>query len=98
MEIKWTTTISYEDLVKWAKEKYGSLDLFDEEYQKRIKEKVEEMKKKNKNLESEEIIKESDKTIFKDYICDEIDKEITKVESYSYYMEYDAYLVKYSRE
>ena len=56
--------------------------------------------KKCRNWESfqEEILKESDKTILKDYICDEVDKEITKVESYSYYMEYDTYLVKYSKE
>lgn len=97
MESKWTTTISREDIDKWAIKKYGSFELLQEKYWSMAKTNLEEAKLHNA-MDSQAILDDNTMLLFKEYLCDEVDETIIKVEKFLFDIRYDTYLVEYTRE
>ena len=106
MEIKWTTTISEEDLREWAMTKYNSKDEFLKVYKEKCKEYEEKYGVKlNSKNDLDEFMKNFksitnlvEKYFLKEYLWDMVDDSIVEVSSFTFNKEYYAYLVEYSKE
>lgn len=103
MEIKWTTTISEEDLREWIITKYGSKEEFAKVYREKCREYEKDyefdIQKTDKFLNNLAIITNiAEREFFKDYLWDMVDDSVVEVSSFKFNEEYNEYLVEYTKE